>query len=157
MNTIRRCLPAKTIPARGISDKTAAVLKAWRRFYRVGVSERITDYPAANILVVEPLWFKLRGGLHDELRAPDIEEAVREYEQYDAEFKILYLSEFSFLKIPSVYRQRILDALTVATSNCAFQLYGKQGREKSVVQSRVVGNGVAGYHDTSGVGFAVGG
>ena len=149
--------PGKDNPGGGISDKTAAVLKAWRRFYRVGVSERITDYPAANILVVEPLWFKLRGGLHDELRAPDIEEAVREYEQYDAEFKILYLSEFSFLKIPSVYRQRILDALTVATSNCAFQLYGKQGREKSVVQSRVVGNGVAGYHDTSGVGFAVGG
>ena len=113
--------PGEDNPGGGISDKTAAVLKAWRRFYRVGVSERIADYPTANILVVEPLWFKLRGGLHDELQAPDMEEAVREYEQYDAEFKILYLSEFSFLKIPSVYRQRILDASIVVTSNCAFQ------------------------------------
>ena len=113
--------PGKGNPGGGISDKTVAVLKAWRRFYQVGVSERIADYPNASILVVEPLWFKLRGGLHNHLQAPDMEEAVREYEEYDAEFKILYLSEFSFLKIPPVYRKRILAAATVVTSNCAFQ------------------------------------
>lgn len=108
-------------PGGGISDKTLAVLKAWRRFYQVGVSENVHNYPDAKILVVEPLWFKLRGNLRDPLWAPDMEEAVRAYESYDTAFKICYLSEFSFLKFPKRYRDRIIAASTVVTSNCAYQ------------------------------------
>ena len=113
--------PGRDNPGGGISDKTLAVLKAWRRFYRVGVSERIDHYPDAEILVVEPLWFKLRGGLHDDLQSPDLEEAIAAYESHGAPIKILDLSEFSFLKFPKQYRDRIIEASTVVTSNCPYQ------------------------------------
>ena len=113
--------PGVNNPGGGISDKTLAALKAWRRFYRVGVSEKINDYPDANILVVEPLWFKLRGGLHDELQSPDLDEAIAQYESHGASIKIVYMSEFSFLKFPKPIRDRIIAASTVVTSNCDYQ------------------------------------
>ena len=113
--------PGPLNPGGGISDKTLAVLKAWRRFYQVGVGEEIDDSADASILVAEPLWFKLRGGIDNDLWTPDIEEAVAKYETHPARLKILYCSEASLLKIPPSHRERIIAASTVVTSNCSFQ------------------------------------
>lgn len=113
--------PGPLNPGGGVSDKTINVLEAWRKFYRVEVGQDIHKCQNAEILVVEPMWFKMRGGLRDMMTAPSMEEAVRQYEQYPCEFKVLYMSEFAFSKFPKMYRDRIIDASTVITSNCEYQ------------------------------------
>ena len=113
--------PGETNPGGGISTKTQVVLEAWRRFYDVGCGENIEDSKGAEILVVEPLWFLLRGGLHTGIEVPDLEASIQAYEQHPARLKILYLSELSFARIKRRDRDRIAAASTVMTSNCEFQ------------------------------------
>ena len=113
--------PGETNPGGGISTKTQVVLEAWRRFYDVGCGQTIEDSKDADILVVEPLWFLLRGGLCTEIEAPDLEASIQAYEQHPARLKILYLSELSFARIKRSDRDRIAAASTVITSNCEFQ------------------------------------
>lgn len=113
--------PGDKNPGGGISDKTICVLDAWRRYYDVGVGENIEASFDAEILVVEPLWFRLRGGLADLLKSPDLEEAVTAYENHPAKIKIVYTSEFAFIKLPKHYRDRIIGASSVVTTNCLYQ------------------------------------
>ena len=108
-------------PGGGIVGKTHYVLDAWRKFYDVGVGENIEESYDTEILVVEPLWFRMRGGLADEITTPDLEESVMAYEQHPARTKILYCSELAFVKFPEVFRNRIIDASSAVTTNCPFQ------------------------------------
>ncbi|MCY4129256.1 MAG: hypothetical protein OXG15_08460, partial [Gammaproteobacteria bacterium] len=103
-----------------ISDKTICILDAWRKFYDVGVGENIEDAHGIDMLVVEPLWFRLRGGL-DDLQSPNLEEAVKSYEDHPAKHKIVYCSEFAFIKLPKEFRDRIIEASSVVTTNCDYQ------------------------------------
>ena len=113
--------PGNKNPGGGIADKTLFVLDAWRCFYDVGVGENIEDSFDAEILVVEPLWFRLRGGLTGLLEAPNLEEAVTAYEQHPAKTKVVYCSEFGFIKLPKEFRDRIIEASSVVTTNCDYQ------------------------------------
>ena len=112
--------PSEKHPGGGMGPKTLNALETWRRYYDVAVGQDIFAYQDVDVLVVEPLWFRLRGKFGD-LEAPDMEEAVSEYESHPAGKKVLYQSEFTMMKIPKHYRDRIVDASSVVTSNCEYQ------------------------------------
>ena len=105
-------------PGGGMGTKTLSAIDAWRRFYHVTVGEQLCG--GAEILVVEPLWFRIRGGVGD-LKKPDIDIAIEEYKNYSARIKVLYTSELALLKLDRHHREAIVDASTVVTTNCQFQ------------------------------------
>ena len=108
-------------PGGGMPMKTLAVTEAWGGFYDVVVGENVMDYHDADILVIEPLWFRLRGDYSPGMYVPDLDEAVEQYETHPASIKVMYASELSFVKLPLAYRSRIIEASTVVTTNCHFQ------------------------------------
>ncbi len=112
--------PSEKHPGGGMGPKTLNAIDAWRRFYQVYVSQDINAHPTVDILVVEPLWFNLRGGFGN-LENPDLEEAVSAYEKHPAGIKVIYQSEFTMLKLPAEFRTRIVKASSVVTSNCTYQ------------------------------------
>lgn len=102
----------------GMGAKTASAVNAWSRFYPVKASQEIED--GHDILVVEPLWFRLRGGM-GRLTTPDIEEAINAYKANDASIKIVYTSETSLMKLNASQRDEIVNHADCVTANCLFQ------------------------------------
>ena len=109
-------------PGGGMGAKTLNAVNTWKRFYDVLASEDLDS--DASILVVEPLWFRLRsrsGALADELVTPNIQDAIEAYKQHPAKIKVLYTSELALLKIPRSERDEIVSLSSVVTTNCRFQ------------------------------------
>ena len=113
--------PGVLNPGGGFPTKTAMLREVWNDFYRTGITEHPAAYPEASILVVEPIWFRLRGSDLGDLYTPDLEMAVSEYEKYSAKIKIVYATEFAFMKLPRAYRDRIVGCSSVVTSCCPYQ------------------------------------
>ena len=105
-------------PGGGMGPKTLSAIDVWRGFYDVQASEDINV--GADILVVEPLWFLLRGDGNN-LVEPDVEDAIDQYKSHPARIKILYTSELALLKLGRGHLGQIVDASTVVTTNCEFQ------------------------------------
>lgn len=105
-------------PGGGMGPKTLSVIDVWQGFYDVSVAQEL--HGNAEILVVEPLWFLLRGGAGD-LATPDIDKSIEEYKNYPARVKVVYTSELAFLKLRKSHREEIMKASTVVTTNCHFQ------------------------------------
>ena len=102
----------------GMGGKTASAVNAWSRFYPVKASQQIEN--GHNILVVEPLWFRLRGGM-GHLSAPNIDRAIEAYKANDAPIKIVYTSETSLIKLNAAQRYEIVKNSDCITANCLFQ------------------------------------
>lgn len=102
----------------GMGEKTLAAAEVWKSLYPMSVSQELIE--GFDILVVEPLWFRIRGG-NGSLTIPDLEKSVEQYENYLASIKVLYTSETSLMKIPATYRNRIIEASNIVTHNCLFQ------------------------------------
>ena len=102
----------------GMGEKTIWAVNTLSSQYSVRVSQDIE--PDHEIVVVEPLWFRIRGGMNN-LTTPPLEESVDSFEKNNAQLKIVYTSETSLMKLPPEYRRAIIASADVITSNCDFQ------------------------------------
>ena len=112
--------PSTAHPGGGMGPKTLNAIETWKRYYTVDVGQDINAYQNVDVLVVEPLWFRLHGKF-EYLDTPDLEEVVQQFENHPARAKVVYQSEFSLLKMPKHFRDRVVDAASVVTSNCEYQ------------------------------------